>query len=86
MPGAGGDVKAVAVCRYTRSVPGDGFENLPHGCVPTAGQQKDGGRCLPDHKGLPGRFRNPEGAGDGAVYLVPHKGQREDPDCCRDCK
>ena len=54
MPGAGGDVKAVAVCRYTGSVPGDGFENLPHGCVPTAGQQKDGGRCLPDHKGLPG--------------------------------
>lgn len=80
MPGAGGDVKAVAVCRHTGSVPGDGFENLPHGCVPTARQQKDGYGCLPDHKGLPGRFRNPEGAGDGAVYLVPHKGQREDPD------
>ena len=50
MPGAGGDVKAVAVCRYTRSVPGDGFENLPYGRVPTAGQQKDGGRSGADRK------------------------------------
>ena len=74
MPGAGGDVKAVAVCRHTGSVPGDGFENLPHGRVSTAGQLKDGGRCLPDHKGLPGRFREPEGSGHGAVYLVPRKG------------
>ena len=41
---------------------GDGFENLPHGCVPTARQQKDGYGCLPDHKGLPGRFRNSEGS------------------------
>lgn len=86
MPGACDHVAAAAVCGYPGSIQGNGTENISDGCVPGAGQQEESVGCLPDHKSVPRGFREPEGAGDGTVYLVPDKGQWENKDCGRDCK